>query len=228
MRFWLLVVVLGIVPASGCSPKPASSGLFLVTEPEDPLAATARELPVGWARVELTHSQPAVGTSEEATYEWTIVARVAPPENELSPLYEEPGWMVARLTLQPQFEKRYDDFTSDPEHGTIPRPGCRHLNLLVRCQAVRYLPGQISGPRATSGETRPGSPLSLDRGGWLGPSVDGKHTEVPFLTDLLEVERTPLSGLVEPIFRGPQRLKLPHTLELLRCGGETTRLTLAR
>jgi hypothetical protein len=223
MRFPTLLVAIFALVHCGCYGQPSPPVASLVTEPDEPLAEEARALAPGHARVELTRSRTAGPGGEQAEYEWTILTRVAP-----LPAEEAPGWVVARLTLLPRFEARYDDLSFDAGRGPSPRAGRRHVNLLVRCKAVRFLPGQVGGRRETSGETRPGSVLNLDRGGWLGPAVDGKYSEVPALQDLLEVEKAPLDGMVEPLLRGPETVGLPRALALLRVGDQTTTLEIAR
>jgi hypothetical protein len=229
MRVLALTVFLALTHC-GCSGQPSPAiAPRAIAEPDEPLAEEARALPAGHARVELTRSRPAGPGGDQAEYEWTILARVAAPPAEAAPASSaEPGWVVARLTLLPRFEARYDDLSFDADRGPAPRAGRRHVNLLVRCQAVRFLPGQVGGRRETSGEARPGSVLHLDRGGWLGPAVDGKYSEVPALRDLLEVQKAPLDGLVQPLLRGPETVALPGALDLLRVGDRTTALEIAR
>jgi hypothetical protein len=194
-----------------------------IYEPTDPLAAEAQALPVGKVRIELTRSAPAGAAGEQAEYEWTILSRT--PLARLKPLRnmtfpkgkgDEARWHVLRLTARVEVAKRPEEPSAKDKAAA--KPDARYVSLDVGGKNVFFLPGQVGGSARVGGHAAAGTSLTLALGVWPAPLLQGKFTTVRRQEDLLEVPPAPLDETVKPLFRGPETLDPPRTLELLQIG----------
>jgi hypothetical protein len=200
-------------------------------EPVDPLAGAAKALPAGKVRVELTRSQPAGAANERAEYEWTILThtpladiknpRLIYPKQKANDARRH----VLRLTLRAEHDKRDDDVTW-AKQAIVKKPGVSHVSLYVHAESVYVVPGQTKGTGQYNNYTAPGAGLTLVMSAWPDPSLQGQFTPFRGRDVLLEVRKAPLDEFVRPLFKGPETMDLPRTLELLQVGDRKTKLEL--
>jgi hypothetical protein len=208
----------GVQAGEGAEAEDAS-GIYV---PTDPLSAEAQALPVGKVRIELTRSEPAGAEGEQAEYEWTILSRT--PLERLKPLRDmkfpktkkgDTRWNVLRLAARVEVAKSREDAANKEKAA---KPGVRYLSLDVAGKNVFFLPGQLGGSARVGGHVAAGTSLTLALGVWPSPALRGDFPVERRPEDLLEVSKGPLDDTVRPLFRGPETLDPPQTLELLQIG----------
>jgi hypothetical protein len=200
--------------------RPAQRTQVTWDEPPDPLAAEAKSMPIGQARIKLIRSQPAGPASKQAKFEWAILERVSASAIKLPKGFEpggspqevnKPGWVIHRLIVRVEVESKGQ--------------GQRCLVGRIRRKSVFFLPGLQVG-HSMSEFPGPFGRLVYEKNAAHYLAINDKDGRIR-PTPTVEMTKAQVDEEVQVLFKGPEAIGPAKTLEMLRIGKQLLTLEIA-